>query len=177
MLVLNRAVCPRSRDERIGFDQLGNVDIESLVLAGIDTAVVDEAHMAGFDMDRQPLSDVYLPTMERWKRLGIVRVFMAGLDVAANGDRFRMYTDAKDFGAKIVHLTAKCEYPIDPDENRPTCREVAKRSQIFELASGKPFYRGSLPSILPAGSRDDIGFRPVCQEHYALLRSDTIDFS
>lgn len=156
-------------------NSLAEIDALALVERGVRLILGDEIQMFGFDRDRKPLHDVYRSTIRAWGKAGIEQVIVAGLDTAASGHEYSLFTDAHRFGANIVLLTASCEYP-NPDGG-PTCGQVARNSQIFSRSLNKAYRMSSLPDLLPEGDDPDRGYRAVCPEHYLSLDdSETIEF-
>ena len=157
---------------------LAEIDADRLVRIGKLTIVLDEFFMFGYDEDRNPIPDVYLDTMLKWGRAGIASVHAAGLDIAASGNTFPIHSDAKRFGADIISLTARCGYPENGNDG-PTCRAVARNSQIWSKKLSKPYRPTYLPDLLPEGGDPDMEYIPVCPQHNVLAYSKevSIDFS
>jgi thymidine kinase len=157
-------------------DSLTDIDAAELAAKGITSILGDEAHMWGFKPNREPLLGVYLPTLIAFGKAGIKSVYLAGLNIAASGREFSIYSDAFCNGADIVALTADCTYPGKP--GGPTCGKLARNSQIYPADQEELAYaKDSLPDLMPQGGIPGISFRPVCPDHNNLVKSLTIDFS
>jgi hypothetical protein len=126
--------------------------------------------MLGYDENHQPIPDAYINTIQRLGRAGITRVYAAGLNIAASGNTFPVFSDAERFGAEIVFLTASCGFP-ENGENSPTCRAVARNSQIWSKEHRMPIRPTSLPDMLPEGYNPDLEYIPVCPKHNLLAYS------
>lgn len=155
-------------------DSLAAIDVIALVKDKISTILLDEFHMFGYKPNRKPNLDIFLPTMKAWGAAGIKSVYAAGLDLAASGNQFSIFSDAHRFGAHIRLFSARCEYPLSKDG--PTCRREAHNSQIYSLSKGKTYRMESLPDLLPEGSDPDRAYRAVCPRHLILPDSLTIGF-
>jgi thymidine kinase len=143
---------------------LAEIDAERLTRIGRFTIVLDEFHMFSYDENRDPIPDVYFNTMLEWGRFGITNVYAAGLDIAASGNTFPIFNEAHRLGAEIVMLTASCASPVN-GEKGPTCREVARNSQIWSKKRKIPYRPPSLPDLLPQGGDPDMSYIPVCAKH------------
>jgi thymidine kinase len=155
-------------------DSLADIKVASLVHRGIRTVLLEEFHMFGYDHNRKPRINIFLPTMKAWGAAGINLVYAAGLDLAASGNQFSIFTDAHSYGSNIELFSAKCEYPLS--DNGPTCRKEAHNSQIYSRSLGKAYRMGSLPDLLPEGGDPDCSYRAVCTEHLLLPSEQTINF-
>jgi len=153
---------------------LADIKVKSLVHRGIRTVLLEELHMFGYDHRRAPKSNIFLPIMKTWGEAGINLVYAAGLDLAASGNQFSMFTDAHRYGAHIELFSAKCEYPLS--DSGPTCRKEAHNSQIYSRSLNKAYRMESLPDLLPEGGDPDRLYRAVCTEHLILDRSQMTDF-
>ena len=143
---------------------LAEIDAARLVRIGRLTIVLDEFHMFGYNEKHDPIPDAYLNTMLQWGRLGIAEVYAAGLDIAASGNTFPIFNEAHRLGAEIVMLTASCAFPVN-GEKGPTCRQVARNSQIWSQKQRMPYRPPSLPDLLPEGGDLDMSYIPVCDKH------------
>jgi thymidine kinase len=155
-------------------NSLADIKVKSLVHRGVRTVLLEEFHMFGYDHNRVPLVNVFLPIMKAWGEAGINLVYAAGLDLAASGNQFSVFSDAHRYGAHIELFSAKCEYPLS--NHGPTCRQEAHNSQIYSRTLGKAYGMDSLPDLLPEGGDPDRLYRAVCTEHLILDDNLTIDF-
>jgi hypothetical protein len=147
------------------------IDAERLFRIGKLTLLIDEIFMLGYDENRQPIPDAYYNAIQRLGRAGITRVFASGLNIAASGHVFPVFSDAERFGADIVYMTADCGYPENGD-NDPTCCAPARNSQIWSKKFHMPIRPTSLPDLLPEGYNPDLEYIPVCPKHNILAYSE-----
>jgi len=177
--VRQNSIRPRGMSEGDAYkcrtiDSLADVKVKSLVHRGIRTVLLEEFHMFGYDHNHKPRNNIFLPIMKAWGEAGIKLVYAAGLDLAASGNQFSLFTDAHRYGSHIELFSAKCEYPLS--NNGPTCRKEAHNTQIYSLLHGKSFRMSSLPDLLPEGGDPDHSYRAVCTEHLILPSEQTVNF-
>lgn len=141
------------------------------------TLLIDEIFMFGYDENREPIPNAYFNAIQRLGRAGINRVFAAGLNIAASGNVFPVFSDAERFGANIVFMIADCGFSENGDDD-PTCCAPARNSQIWSIEHHMPIRPTSLPDLLPEGYNPDLKYIPVCPKHnfLAYSKDTSIDY-
>jgi len=153
---------------------LERINAERLVEEGIETILLEEAHMFGYFLNHKINSGVYERTMRNWGEIGIKYVIGAALNISASKEHFPFILDAEANGAELIKLYSRCQYPIVKSE--VLCGQQANNSQIYSVSKNKPYRPKSLPALLPQGDDKDRGYRAVCPSHLNLPDRETLIF-
>lgn len=157
-------------------ESLADIPVEALALRGITRIFLEEASMFSYDSHGRPIPNLYINTMRRWAAAGIKRVYMAGLDLAANGNQFPLFQEAHRWGAKIVLCKAACE--AEKNGSGIKCAESARVTRIRSIEDGRIYDPSTLPDLLPEGAPElqDLRFEPVCPDHLSVPQEEMRPF-